>query len=218
LSRPSRLIQGLAGSRVCASRRQHLGGAGPRAAPAQSGHDFAPRVGLSAAESGQEHPLASDRARDSFRLRTVIEVGERFGDQPQLRPGLVLAATSIGLLTPALLLCQERRHGTRADPGFRSGRLVAAPLSTIATAKCGSTTRRRALSVLSVPSPGGGIAAGCHHWQWRTLVPDRRDPGTDVRFAGVIRQPALSGAQLHGRSRQKSRRRDRAPERRLRKP
>jgi hypothetical protein len=49
---PITIEPGLAGSRVCASRRQHLGGAGPRAARAQSGHDFAPRVGLSAAESG----------------------------------------------------------------------------------------------------------------------------------------------------------------------
>jgi hypothetical protein len=28
--------------------------------------------------------------------------------------------------------------------------------------------------------------------------PFGRDPGTDVRFAGVIRQPALSGASLFG--------------------
>jgi hypothetical protein len=34
----------------------------------------------------------------------------------------VLAATSSALLTPALLLCQERRHGARANPGFRCGR------------------------------------------------------------------------------------------------
>jgi hypothetical protein len=32
----------------------------------------------------------------------------------------------VGLLTPALLLCQERRHGARANPGFRSGRAVIA--------------------------------------------------------------------------------------------
>jgi hypothetical protein len=33
--------------------------------------------------------------------------------------------------------------------------------------------RRRALSVLSILSPDGGIAAAAAHWQWSTLVPDR---------------------------------------------
>ena len=59
--------------------------------------------------------------------------------------------------------------------------------------------RCRALSVLSILSPGGGIAAGCRSLAVEALsCPIGRDPGTDVRFAGVIGQPPLSGASLFG--------------------
>ena len=216
-------------------RRERQSGDGRSVAGRVPGAGRAPvcargRAGVDSADVFLGAPVSTACCALTLPVAWAHEVRGRWGGVAGLAAALALARAGHhavvlerDLVDPGSLDQQRRVNGRAAAPSRTRARHAGAATQPEWTTRSSPALDYRNLEMRKYdrrcpgalgpehPEPRRGNRRGLPLAGSGALsCPIGRDPGTDVRFAGVIGQPALSGASLFGRLYQQSRRRQTA--------